>query len=203
MAEDYKPDINSFTPNSHISKEEKKEKKIEKVITGKVVAREQSTAKKLVHLFFENDINDVKDYLLYDLVIARIKDTIFDIFEVLWKGENRARVSSVNTPRISYNKQYKIVTSSNQQQRTSKTDSRNFREIIFESRQDAEAVRNDLFDIITDYGCVSIGDLYDMVGEKGTFADQKYGWFDISDSTIKRALGGGYLLSLPPATLLD
>ena len=215
MAENTKPDINSFKPNSYISKAEAakqpEERKAEKVIKGKILSsREPSAAKKLFNLFFDTNVEsvqEIKDYVLRDLIIKNIKDTIFDIFAAFWKGESSPSVKKTNF--TNYSSKYKIVgENSKLSARSDRRSIRNFREIVFETRADAEAVRNDLLDYIREYQRASILTYYDMIGEgaEGTFADDKYGWVnpeEVMRAPIKRALGGGWILYLPPATPLD
>lgn len=70
------------------------------------------------------------------------------------------------------------------------------RDTIFTSRVDAETVLEHMREILKEYGCVSISDLYDLIGLGGSFGDRKYGWFDLEGSNVVR-VRDGYKLVLP------
>lgn len=51
-------------------------------------------------------------------------------------------------------------------------------------------------DLIDKYGTVSVGDLYELLGEEPAYTDEKWGWTDLTESGIRR-VRDGYLLQLP------
>lgn len=57
--------MEEYKSNSHKSRE-LEEKKIEKVITGKVKTKKKSEIQKIVSLFVSDDVADIKDYILHD-----------------------------------------------------------------------------------------------------------------------------------------
>ena len=65
--------------------------------------------------------------------------------------------------------------------------------VTFNTRRDAEEVYTALRDIITDYGYVSVGDIYDLIGEyEGSYTDHKYGWTEMGDIMFMRTSNGEY-----------
>ena len=72
-----------------------------------------------------------------------------------------------------------------------------FEEVILPSHRDAMRVIENMKDYADRYGAVSVGDLYDMIGEESTFADEKYGWTieDLADAR-PRPVRSGFLLDM-------
>lgn len=200
------PTEETFKPNSHKYRDEK-EKKVEKVISGNVVSRKKSPWKRFKELFLADDSDTVKSYVFYDIIVPAIKNTISDVVgsavEMLLFGETKASKANKPLSYVSYNNYY-----NNPQRRQPVRDAysnrriNDFRDIILGSRSEAEQVLNNLVEIAMSYGSATIADLYDLVGITGNFTDNKYGWFDLGDASIRR-VREGYLLELPKAVLLD
>lgn len=183
----------------------KKTKKVEKVVTGKVVQQKKTFTEKFVSTFIGDEPSNVLGYILYDVLIPTAKDTIVDIvkggIEMLVKGSRSNYNSSRNDNRSSYFN-YNGVSSGTRnrpQQPTYRYNGRsrdNFDNILLASREDAEAVLQQLSDFIYDYGQATVADLYDLVGITGNFTDNKYGWFNLNGAK-PRMVRGGYKLDLP------
>ena len=82
-----------------------------------------------------------------------------------------------------------------------KDDKCSYDDIVFDNRGEAETVLDQMFNIIADYGCCSVADLYALSGVTGDYTDNKVGWTDIKKASVARARTG-YVLKLPkPVTL--
>ena len=95
--------MEEYKSNSHKSRE-LEEKKIEKVITGKVKTKKKSEIQKIVSLFVSDDVTDIKDYILHDVIIPEVKKSILDILGMIF-GERGGRRSTSAT-KVSYGKYY-------------------------------------------------------------------------------------------------
>lgn len=197
----------NFPSNSHRAKEERK---VEKVVTGKVALKKKSTGKKFLETFIGDDINSVSSYIIHDVLIPAAKSTISDMvqggIEMLLFGERKGNRTRRDQGRsyVSYNSY-----SSQQPRRDERRDvtyrnraRHNFDDVILSSRGEAEEVLSHLVDLVIDYGQASVGDLYDLVGITGNFTDNKWGWTDLRSASVSRARDG-YLLNLPKPILLD
>ena len=75
--------MEEYKPNSHKSKEDQKgavsEKKVEKVIAGTVKSKKKSEIRKFTDVFISEDIDNVKSYILLDVLIPAIKKAISDV----------------------------------------------------------------------------------------------------------------------------
>lgn len=195
-------------PNSHKSKElEKKEtqskKNITKVIEGKATVAKKGEFQKMVDAFLpEEGLAGIKDHILMDVVIPTIKKIISDTVEtVLYGATGIAPRNNSNKLKTSYSGYYnrreeeerygRPITSS----RTTNTYS--YEDIILETRGQALNVIACMEEIIDQYECVSIADLYEMVDLTGNYTDNNYGWLDIQGAQVIQLRRGGYALKLP------
>lgn len=205
--------IDSFQPNSHKYKAEqaeKKEKKIEKVVQGQVQTRKKPLGKKMAETFLSDDVENVKGFIFFDVIVPTIKDTISNVVssavDMLLFGESRGH----NTTRsggksyVSYSNYYdRGRNNSNRDTRNMRTAKHDFRDIILDSRGEAEEVLGTMVDLLVDYHEVSVADLYDLCGiSNSNWTDNKYGWTDLSGACVRRARGGGYVIDLPRAEQL-
>lgn len=72
--------MEEYKPNSHKSKEERKEsipeKHVEKVISGTVKPKKKSEMQKFADVFISEDVNNVKSYIVMDVLVPAIKKAI-------------------------------------------------------------------------------------------------------------------------------
>ena len=191
-------------------------KKIEKVITGNVVKQKRSFGKKMADIFIEDSTKSVGSYIFHDVLIPAAKSMVCDM--VGWggmaemilfgsvRGARGGRTGGNMGSRTNYNK---ISYQQGRDQRDDRRDisktgraKHDFDEIVLETRGEAEEVRSHLVDLTIDYGMATVADLYDLVGITSNFTDNKYGWYDLRNSSISR-VRGGYLINLPRTQLLD
>src|SRR5690606_6762829 len=62
-----------------LTKKEKKEKKVEKIVEGTVVQRKKSLGRKIADTFSGDDARSVGQYLLFEIFVPNMKDLIFDL----------------------------------------------------------------------------------------------------------------------------
>lgn len=194
IGEDYKS-------NSHKSKEEprREEKKIEKVATGKVKTKKKSGANKVADVFITEDISNVKDYIIYDVLLPAAKKTISEIvsngIDMILYGETRSKSRSRGS-KVSYSKYYEDRDDDYRRTSRRRAVGYDYEDVILESRREAEEVLNRMEDLIDTYAVVSVADLYDLVGISGNYTDNKYGWTNLRTAGIERTRDG-YLIVLP------
>lgn len=188
---------------------EKTEEKapLEKVTTGKVVERKQPLGRRIMATFAGDDAHSVGQFVLFDVIMPAVKSTITDVvsqgIERMLYGDARPRSSRpIGTAygaarQTSYNRP--VARAAEPTRREFSQQARathNFREIILETRGEAEMVLDTLRSAIDKYDMVQVSDLYAAVGISGSWQDDKWGWFDLRDSGV-RQVRGGYLLELP------
>ena len=201
--------MQDYKPNSHRFKESQKEsvkekKKVNKVIKGKVKTKKKSEMRKAVDNFISEDVSNIKTYIVQDVIIPTIKDTIWNAITnslemVLFPGgKKRSRGS-----KISYTNYYDRDRRDDRRSVSSRAVSRfDYDDIIFESRGEADAVLVQMEEVIDCYDAVSVSDLYDMVGETAPHTANRYGWTNLRNAEPVR-VRDGYILKLPKALPLD
>ena len=194
---------------------EEPEKKIEKVVEGKVVTRKKPLPKRMAESFMGGDLRTVRTYILFDVLLPAAKDTIADVvsqgIERMLFGEARStsrrtgRRPGQYTPYNQYS-QYTARSFGKREDRRglSRTARANhdFDEIILATKREADEVIGRLFDLIARYESATVADLYELLGIPGNYTDDKWGWTDIRGAGATRVTGG-YLLDLPRPEPLD
>lgn len=191
----------NIKPNSHKYKEEQaaaaseERKKLDKVVSGSVKTKKQSGFRKLADEFISDNTQNIKTYIVKDVLIPGVKKAISEIIDMLLYGGSRK--SRPTSARISYRDYYDDPrTRDNTPVRTATGYS--YDDVIIESRGEAEAVLSQLEDCIGTYGMVSVADLYDLVGISGNYTDNRYGWTNLRNAEVRR-VRDGYMLMLPKA----
>lgn len=196
----------NYASNSHKTRELKQketiaDKKIEKVINGKARSKKKSEMKKFADVFITEDVNDVKSYILMDVLVPAIKKAVSDIIvngiDMLLYGETGYRKDS-NKSRVSYRSYYDRPDRRDREESRRRRTSYDYDDIILDTRGEAEEVLTKMDDLIDTYGIVSVADLYELVGIDGNYTDNKYGWTDLRNANVVR-LRDGYMLKLPKA----
>lgn len=203
--------MQDYKPNSHRFKESQpgatkpaapEEKKVEKVVSGKVTAKPKSGLAKFVETFFAEDLSKVKDYIVKDVIIPTAKDTLWTIIargsERFIFGENGHSPKNSKLPFINYNNLFKSNTPAPQSSGSSNSSQYSVDHIILEDRGDAEKVLAAMHGHINEFGEVSISTLYELIGEPiGDFMSTRWGWRSLNTAGIMRTSSGGYKLELP------
>ena len=192
-----------YKPNSHRSKidqkEQSNEKKVQKVVRGKVKTKKKKTS--LKDVFISEDAANVKSYVFMDVLVPAVKKAISDIvrdgIDMILYGEARSRKSSSNASYVSY----RSYSDRDRREERRYSDSRvrsaySYDDIILENRGEAEDVLTRMDELIDTYGIVSVADMYDLVGISGNYTDNKYGWTNLRNAEPVR-VRDGYMLKLP------
>lgn len=205
-----------FPSNSHKSREgvvveEIKEKKVEKVVKGKVTQKKKGLGKRMAETFLEDDTKSVGEYIFYDVLIPAAKSTLTDIvtggIEMLLYGGDGRRDDRRPTTRdrgrtyVNYSRMY------DRDERRDRPRERNrnrheFDDIFLDSKQEAREVLNNLIDLVEDYGQASVEDFYDLVGIEANYTDARWGWTDLRNAYIENTRRG-WIVRLPRTVVID
>lgn len=209
MPSEYSSAELKYEPNSHKYKKEKAEqaaaehKKIEKVVTGKVKTKKKSELVKFADVFISEDASNVKSYILMDVLVPAVKKAISDIVTngidmILYGGTGKDKRTTV-ADRFSYSSVY-----DNNHRSTSgvRTQTRIYDDLVFPTRGDAEAVREQMECILEQYGVVKVSDMYELAEVTAPYTANKYGWTNLSRVELYHARDG-YILKMPKAMPID
>lgn len=206
--ENYKPNSHKYKEEQKQKKEQLEKKKVEKVISGKAKIKKKSEAAKLTEkIISTEDVGNLKSYLLEDVIIPTIRNTIWDAITnsldmILFGGTGRSRRKSLSS-KVSYRDYYDEKRRGGSRSSERKRSGYDFDDIILETRGEAEEVLERMDELIETYSFASVADLYDLVGITCDYTDNKYGWTNIRNAEPIRVRGGGYMLKMPKALPID
>ena len=193
--------------------EEPPDKNIKRVTSGEPKRRKKSLGKQFKETFIAGDVKTAVRYGAFEVLLPMARDMIVDVttqgIEKLIFGDSR-RSRGVTPPAsgptgyVSYNR-YAMGSRQSSPQRAMSRRARSrhdFDEIVLESRVETEEVLDNLFQIVSQYGAVSVMDLYELVGLSSSHTDNKWGWTDLRGAGVTR-VRGGFLLDLPEPQPLD
>lgn len=204
---------NSKRPSSE------REREVEQVTTGEVVARKKSIGRRLKDMFVGGDSKTVFQYVISDVVIPQVQDMITEGvssgFERLIYGESRgpgrrfsSRPTGANT-QTNYNRYSRgnqpigrTMMQDSHRPAAAVVQPRGIDDILLATRVEADTVLDRMYDLLQQYENVSVSDLYRMIGWSPSFVDQRWGWVELHGATVRR-VRDGYLLDLPKPTPLD
>lgn len=193
-----------FKSNSHKTRENRSntdsDKKVEKIISGSAKSKKKNGIQKITNVFVPDDVDDVRSYIIEDIVVPAVKDIILDAVRA-FLGVNSGPRGKSSSSKVSYRKYYDERDRRDSRE-TNRTRGYEYDDIIIENRGEAEDVLSRMDELIESYGLVSVADLYDLVGINGNYTDNKYGWFNIRTASVVR-VRDGYMIKLPKAVPLN
>lgn len=199
--------MEQFPPNSKASRRGP----VERVTSAEAVRRKPSLGKKFSQTFIGGDARTAWDYMIWEVAVPEIR---YLMVESLQSGIERFFTGSVSRGRhptgrnplghFNYQSRYSRGPQDDRpplptrRQLSSQSRARlEFDEIILQNRQDVEEVREQMYNILTQYEVVTVADLYGLVGIKPDHTDTTWGWTDLKGTEVGRVRGMGYLLDLP------
>lgn len=195
-------DISELQPNSHKSHEERR---VEKVVTTKKIRKRKKTpGQKMEEAMLGDDPASVKSYLIWDVLLPAVKDTISEMvkkgIDALLFGDERKPDRVRRDGNRSYyhydNPSYYSQPAKRSKSRVRNRRMHRFDDIFIEDRAEAERVLDTLVDLTMQYGLATVSDFYDLVGLDHTYVDGEYGWYELSDAEVRRTRDG-FIVDLP------
>ena len=201
--------MREYQSNSHRSKtqtnqNETTERKVQKVVSNKAKTR-KNDSRKLMNIFISEDAQNVKSYVFMDVLVPAIKKAISDIvtdgIDMILYGEARGKKSR-SSNNVSYRSFYDDKRDGRRGPDNHARTRFDYDDIVFSSRGETEAVREQMIEIIERYGFVTVADMYDMADLTAPYTGNKYGWTNVRSAEAVR-VRDGYILKLPKAMPID
>lgn len=179
------------------------ERQIKKVVQGTAKVRKKSGIHNLTEVFVSEDVGNVKSYLREDVLIPGIRKILYTIISegahmIFLGGAGSRKVAGGS--KVSYRDFYEQKDVIRRPETTRNRFDHD--DILFESRGEAEAVLDEMIEVIGKYGFVTVGDMYDMAQLSQPYTSNRYGWTNLSSAEVKR-VSGGYILDLPKAKPIE
>lgn len=180
-------------------------RRLEKVTKSETIAKKPSIAKRILALFISDDAQEIKRYLVEDLIVPSIKSGILSTVEMLlyhrtsgsWRPTDYSK-SSRQPSKYSYSSQQ----NKNYVNAGENRGDGGLKKILYKSRMDADAVLRVLDEQIMEYGEATVMQFYDASDVDSKFTDARWGWKDISTARI-HPCPGGFTIQMPKPILLD
>lgn len=201
--DEFKDKSNSFKTRAK-KKSSEEPKKVQKIVTGEVHTKKRSGVRKLADIFLPEDVNSIKNHVIYDVIIPAAKKIISDTVDTYLYGENSTNRKTNTSSKVSYENSYvSALQNKSYNKALPLRKSYLFDEISFVRRGDAEAVLVQMDELIDTYGFATVADLYDLSGiTTGSYVDNNWGWSDIRTAQVVRDRDG-FLLKFPKAKPID
>lgn len=157
---------------------------------------------KIKGAFKPEDLNQVRDYVILDIIIPKFKDACYSMIigtiDSLFGIKSSATVPA---SRYSYSKPVNYASYSRKSTSSEPSYSSNtieYDEIEYATRDDVEAVLNGMQDEIDQYGAISILEMYELSGTTDSnYTHNNYGWESLDGAQIIRIPGNKYGIRLP------
>lgn len=188
-------------------------KNVEKIITGKVLRKRKRLRQRVGQSLFVEDSGGAEGLLesiIIEVLIPAAKSMLFEAgtfgLERALYGVFRPK-SRADRPGgyTAYNRVKRSPSAAEYGQHVLSNRTRahhEFDDLILATRGEAEEVLDQMHELIDLYDQVTVADLYSLVGSPGEFTDNKWGWYDLSNASV-RHVRGGYMLVLPRTQAID
>lgn len=200
-----------YPSNSRNTPVEEEPKVREKVISGTAKVRKRGVGNKLASLFFDDEISNVKKYLMFDMIIPGIKEMILGSIEMMFFGSSSRRStrsrSSLDrrTTVVDYGSYSRGRRDERRPESHYERDQITMDDIDYDTREDAQSVLDELRRDIDLYHEATLAAFYQYSGVTiNDFTANDRGWKDL-DMPIhpRRIRGGRYILDLPRPQVLN
>lgn len=201
--------MEKIRPNNNKSKQEKK-KYSPVVKKAEIVSSKKSITNRIIDTFLDNDVRDIKSWLIEEVIVPGLKDTFLDLMSMAltgeaYRGSKRKRGRYDDRGRVNYGGYYSGDHRSSKRRR-SRERSRyyeedhdcDYRAIVLKSRAAAEDIVDKLRDIIRDDGDVSVATFFELLDIASSFNDNNWGWTREHQIGI-RSVRDGFLIDVDEA----
>ena len=208
--------VGSIKSNSDTYKEKMKKQKlgenkeVKQVTTATAKVKKKSLGEKFSEAFIEEDVKNVRHYLIKEKLIPEAKsifvDLVFDGLSMLLGTNRRRKDSEGRTNYAAVSSNYKYGNSNYRRDDSSDRNSRNdYSDIVYDTKEDANEVLSNLQSFADEYNQTSVADLFELSGiSPKSFTDNNYGWtFDMLKHVPIRRIREGWILELPKPISID
>lgn len=183
-------------------------KKLEPVVKpGSASVKKQSSLSTLGRSIISEDAQNVKSYILMDVLVPALKKAISDVvtngIDIILYGEAGHTKKKNAAGRVIYSNYYDSSVNDRDRPRTdsqSRSGPSLFENVIVDTAGEAEDIFDRMSEYLDQYPCISVADLYDLANIRNfPFTYNDYGWKSIAGAKKQRLRDGRYELILPPA----
>lgn len=174
---------------------------------GEIVSVGKKKRKNIFGILFEEicikNFNEMKNTFVDEVLIPQTMDWLYDLGTDFLSGILQSSKSSSKRSgsslfgRTDYSSRFHGNTHGKRERRDEREENvRDYEEISFDTRPDAERILMKMMAAIERYQIVAVSDLLSWSGFKTSWTDEKFGWTDLSKAKVYR-VNGRYYLDLP------
>jgi hypothetical protein len=203
--------MDTFPANSQKAKAtEAPREPVKPVTSAETRGRKRGLGRQLKDTFIRGTGKDAFSYMLEDVVIPAVRDTVHEAIqgglERLIYGDRsttrrpaaRSGLMSQAPGQVRYDSISRPTQAAPARKISPQARARHeFSELVIANRQDANEVLDRMFDITSQYGEVSVADLYGLTNVEASHTDMKWGWKSLQGARVVRLRDGQFLLDLP------
>ena len=184
-------------------------------LKGTASVRKPSRGTKIVNAFIAQEVHDVKDYVIFDVVIPAIKRTFRDLIvntlDMTFYGKagsDRRDDRDRRSPYVSYNaysrRERDSATDRRERRYAPPIDIRHLDAVEFEYKSDADNAIGFLEESIEHCGSVTVFDFISCAGLRPSSVHRDWGWYDIGrPEALETPEGKWYVAGLPKPRPMD
>lgn len=202
--------MNDFPSNSRMAaKETEPRERIQAVTTAETVRRKRGLGRQFKETFFIGSGREAIGFMVEQVVVPTIRDMFADalrggIDQLIYGDRSAKRLSRPTNgyqPNVPYHAISTPTRAAQPQQRVLSRQSRarhQFDDLVIPTRRDAEEVLDRMYDLMSQYGAVTVADLYELTGIQSEHTDMKWGWSNLRGAkAIQSRRHNGFILDLP------
>ena len=198
--------MEDYKSNSDKARQQQSEKKVEAVITGTAKTRKKGEMQKFADVFIAEDANNVKSYILMEVIVPAVKKAISDIvttgIDMILYGEVGRSKKNGMVSKVSYRNYYDRKDDDYRYSGSRARAGYSQDDVMVDTRGEADEILERMDELLATYGVVSIADLYDLAGLTCAYTDNKYGWTSLRNAEVRR-VRDKYIIKMPKAMPID
>ena len=183
------------------------EKQSKKIATGKL--KEKTFKQKVRDAFISDEVHDIKSYVVFDVIIPAVKETVRNLFvnslDMALFGKVRQTAKTEQrggSTYIAYDRLYRSHggTANNppSQQKGAPIKITDLDRVVFKDKSDAVDVLSYLLENIEEYHVASVADFISASDLPLSPIYSTWGWYDLSGAHVEEIPdGSGYFVILP------
>lgn len=181
--------------------EEENKQAVSGVSQGSVKPKRKGLISKLSRAIFYTPKEEVEDYLIDQVIVPTIMNSIADILgdaiDYVFRGRPGGRSNrSKNTYGPSVQTDYRAISEAPGGRRRAPGAMRGTDEVVFKSRAEAVDVLEELVNAVDRFGRASVYNFYEAarLTPPNSYVDQNFGWYDLSTAHAENYKGDWYLV---------
>lgn len=178
---------------------------VEKSTDGPVKVRKRNGLQKITNAFIQDDIDDVKSYILEDIAVPTLKRFILDSVKTILGVNDKSTTNKSPGSKVSYRRYYDEPRDREREYGSSRNRKvYEYDEVVYPTRGKAEDVLADMEDVLRQYPTVSVYEFYQFSGIEDIDPEAwKFGWRSLKTARAVRIRDGEYVIKLPRALAID